>query len=130
MKMKTTGMMDIKQGFFYAIHFSPFCWLHILLVCFFFPSDFWIIFMICVFFLFHRIKYLMISLHTAMNYSLMYAYMREDCGVIVYWEKKIDVKSYTFYEFKAQMRSLLEQNFALFGFLCWIFCFVKNEFHS
>lgn len=30
-------------------------------------------------------------------------------------EKKF---SYTFYEFKAQMRSLLEQNFALFGFLC------------
>lgn len=129
MKMKTTGMMDIKQGFFMLFIFLrfvgyTFCWFV------FFPSDFWIIFMICVFSLFHRIKYLMISLHTAMNYSLMYAYMREDCGVIVYWEKKIDVKSYTFYEFKAQMRSLLEQNFALFGFLCWIFCFVKNEFHS
>lgn len=130
MKTKTTGMMDIKQGFFMLFIFLrfvgyTFSWFV------FFSSDFWIIFMICVFSLFHRIKYLMISLHTTMNYSLMYAaYMREDCGVIVYWEKKICCKSCTFYEFKAQMRSLLEQNFSLFGFLCCVFCFVKSEFHS
>lgn len=118
MKMKTTGMMDIKQGFFYAIHFSPFCWLHILLVCFF-----------SIRFLnhFYDLCFFLIPSNKILNDIITYGYelfsdvriharrLWSDC---LLRRKKIDVKSYTFYEFKAQMRSLLEQNFALFGFLC------------